>query len=141
MPRDSMIPGARKIAAGAFELGGPVRIQRRRTKGWKLPEGVIYVGRPGAFGNPFPVDIYGAERAVDLFRRWLTGNMSMEELSRLSCYPTGSMVSERRALRDALPRLRGKTLACWCKLDMPCHADVLLEIANAPAAAETASLQ
>jgi len=26
--------------------------------------------------------------------------------------------------------LRGKNLACWCALDQPCHADVLLELAN-----------
>lgn len=29
------------------------------------------------------------------------------------------------------PFLRGKNLACWCALDQPCHADVLLEVANA----------
>lgn len=26
--------------------------------------------------------------------------------------------------------LRGKDLACWCPLDQPCHAEVLLELAN-----------
>lgn len=108
----------------------PARIQRKRTKGWKMPEGAIYVGRPGRFGNPFPVDIYGQERAVDLFRRWLTGNMSMYELDRLSRYPTGSMVVERRLLLNAIPSLRGMSLACWCALDQPCHADTLLELAN-----------
>ena len=30
-----------------------------------------------------------------------------------------------------LHELRGKNLACWCKLDEPCHADVLLKLANA----------
>lgn len=34
--------------------------------------------------------------------------------------------------RAWLAPLRGKHLACWCRLDQPCHADVLLEIANAP---------
>ena len=29
-----------------------------------------------------------------------------------------------------LAPLRGKNLACWCPLDQPCHADVLLELAN-----------
>jgi uncharacterized protein DUF4326 len=28
--------------------------------------------------------------------------------------------------------LRGRDLACWCPLDVPCHADVLLEVANQP---------
>ncbi|EPX82062.1 hypothetical protein Salmuc_02429 [Salipiger mucosus DSM 16094] len=26
--------------------------------------------------------------------------------------------------------LRGRDLACWCPLDRPCHADILLELAN-----------
>lgn len=109
----------------------PKRIQRKRTKGWRMPEGAVYVGRPGPFGNPFPVDIYGQEKAVDLFRRWLLGPMSAAELDGLSRYPTGSMVRERKFMLAAIPRLRGKTLACWCREGDPCHADVLLEIANA----------
>jgi hypothetical protein len=28
-------------------------------------------------------------------------------------------------------QLGGKNLACWCPIDQPCHADVLLELANA----------
>lgn len=31
---------------------------------------------------------------------------------------------------DALAELRGHDLGCWCPLDQPCHADVLLELAN-----------
>ncbi len=34
-------------------------------------------------------------------------------------------------LEEIRAELRGKDLACWCPLDGPCHADVLLEIANA----------
>ena len=108
----------------------PIRVQRSRAKGWKMPEDAVYVGRPGPFGNPFPVDIYGQEKAVDLFRRWLTGNMSMNELSGLSRYQEGSMVLECRIMVKKIPRLRGKNLACWCSLETACHADVLLEIAN-----------
>jgi hypothetical protein len=33
-------------------------------------------------------------------------------------------------LQEQLSELRGKNLACWCHLDHPCHADVLLEMAN-----------
>lgn len=111
----------------------PDRVQRKRTKGWKMPPNTVSVTRPGVFGNPFPVDVYGQDRAVDLFRRWLCGNMSMEELSHCStCHSFGdiSMVTLRRALLDSLPQLRGKNLACYCALDQPCHADVMLEIAN-----------
>jgi hypothetical protein len=32
--------------------------------------------------------------------------------------------------------LRGYSLACWCPLDKPCHADVLLKLANVPADTE-----
>lgn len=35
---------------------------------------------------------------------------------------------------DIRGELRGRDLACWCPLDQPCHADVLLELANAPEA-------
>lgn len=42
--------------------------------------------------------------------------------------PTPPTAEEIRA------HLRGKNLACWCALDAPCHADVLIEIANAPEA-------
>lgn len=89
----------------------PVRIQRKRTKGWKMPAGVVYVGRPTRWGNPYTIAECGsAENAVMAF---LTARMTMPE--------------EREKIRR---ELRGKDLACWCPLDQPCHADVLLEIAN-----------
>lgn len=110
----------------------PKRIQLRRTKGWRMPEGAVSVARPTLFGNPFPVDVHGRERAVDLHRRWLTGAISMAELATCSTTVDTSMVHERRRVLDALPTLRGKHLACWCPLDQPCHADALLELANAP---------
>lgn len=34
-------------------MAEPRRIQRRRTKGWRMPEGAVYVGRPTRWGNPF----------------------------------------------------------------------------------------
>ena len=33
----------------------PIRIQRKRTKGWRMPPNTVYVGRPTIWGNPFPV--------------------------------------------------------------------------------------
>ena len=87
----------------------PKRIQRKRVKGWRMPENTLYVGRPSKWGNPFT----GPE-AVDKFRIMI--------LSKL-CVPTG--------LSYSLRELRGKNLACWCPLDKPCHADILLEFANA----------
>lgn len=114
----------------------PKRIQRKRTKGWKMPPNTVYVGRPTIFGNPFPVDVYH-EGAMDLFRRWLRREMSTSEMSHVSRSDWGtysqvpvSLVHVRNVLLAKLGELRGKDLACWCKEDAPCHADILLELAN-----------
>jgi hypothetical protein len=109
-----------------------------------MPENTVVVSRPSRWGNPFPVDHEGtqmhclsidldgrdrrdrATAAVDLFKRWIS-NGKVNEL--IACFlPTnfGLPPAERIIQRE----LRGKNLACWCPLDGPCHADVLLEIAN-----------
>jgi hypothetical protein len=57
----------------------PRRIQIRRTKGWRKPEGAISVARPHKWGNPFKVGEHGiriAEDAVRLYRQWLPGTES-----------------------------------------------------------------
>lgn len=132
------------------------RIQLRRTKGWRKPEGAVVVARPTRWGNPWkpgrpggfwlpdwPVsdsrigcDLDAAE-AVDLYRRLLEhGPDPVNRLLPSECSSHG-----RRTLRDSLrahaarirhdlPELRGRDLCCWCSLDQPCHADVLLELAN-----------
>ncbi len=91
------------------------RIQRSRTKGWKMPPNTVYVGRPTKWGNPYPVKCFsgGMAEVVPLFSKYL----------RLTPYGI-ELAAEARS------ELRGKDLACWCPLDAPCHADVLLEIAN-----------
>ena len=106
----------------------PIRIQRQRTKGWKMPPNTVYVGRPTQWGNPYKagdiiealfsteaVDVLAVERvvitaqkAVDLFE------------ARLTRWSKGHIRAH----------FRGKNLACFCRLDQPCHADVLLKIAN-----------
>ena len=83
----------------------PKRIQRKRTKGWRMPPNTVYVGRGSKWGNP-----YVGSKAVSLYRAHIA-MLSQEILSMLE-------------------ELRGKNLACWCSLDKPCHADILLEIAN-----------
>lgn len=122
-------------------MNKPIRIQRKRTAGFRLqdqsPDGapVVSVCRPGKWGNPFiigkwatiggqpgtcwhfvgdtPRDngrwqlVNSPHTAVDLYRQWLA--ISKPNLS----------------------ELRGKHLSCFCALDAPCHADVLLELANA----------
>lgn len=101
----------------------PKRIQLRRTKGWRLPAGAVVVSRPSRWGNPFKagaVSQYRHADAVADFRLWILEGGYPQ-------IPTGRppTIDEIRAA------LRGKDLACWCPLDKPCHADVLLEIANA----------
>jgi hypothetical protein len=121
----------------------PKRIHRQRTKGWKMPENTVYVGRPSFWGNPFPVDDIGvameclpmgldgeeredrAEAAKELYRRWLTGG-EVNELIAAFLPPVPKPISRRKIRRE----LAGKNLACWCPVGSPCHADVLLEIAN-----------
>lgn len=88
----------------------PARIQRKRTKGWRMPEGAVYVGRPTKWGNSADWKRFGRKAAVELYRESLNKWIVPFDL--------------------ALGELRGKDLACWCPLDQPCHADVLLELAN-----------
>jgi len=88
----------------------PVRIQRKRVKGWRMPEGAIYVGRGSRWGNPYRIGtclIPDARAAVDAFAANLP-------------------------LSIDLSALRGRDIVCWCPLDQPCHGDILLRIANAP---------
>ena len=102
----------------------PQRIQLQRTKGWRKPEDALVVARPSRWGNPYRVGdvvhvgpaysgrdtlVRDAAHAVSLYRRWLFHQQRSAGL---------------------IPELRGRDLACWCPLDQPCHADVLLELAN-----------
>lgn len=89
----------------------PKRIQRKRTKGWRMPEGAVYVGRPTAWGNRFRIDEgFSRESVIREYREFLNSDWAI--------------------IATIQARLRGKDLTCWCPLDQPCHADVLLEIAN-----------
>lgn len=118
----------------------PQRVQRKRTKGWRMPSDAIYVGRPTKWGNPFQpyttvdglfasemgirisdgprtlrdgliaVNVMGVEHALTLYRLWAL-QRSLQEPGYFS-------------------PLRGNPLCCWCPLDRPCHADVLLDLAN-----------
>lgn len=101
-------------------MTAPTRIQLHRTKGCRKPGGAIVVARPSYFGNPWKVGDqapfeYGGgtidtlERLVDVYRQYAE---------------TTSIA------RDARAYLVGHDLACWCPPDQPCHADVLLELAN-----------
>ena len=100
----------------------PKRIQRKRTKGWRMPEGAVYVGRGTVWGNRFKIGLH-SNRLRRLVETPAEAVMLFRELQ---CHPA-EMAGYRQFIQE---RLRGKDLACWCPLDQPCHADVLLEIAN-----------
>ena len=117
----------------------PKRIQRQRIKGWRMPPGAKYVGRPTKWGNPYrPVQLPGGlwiardDNGGDYpgYGPFRTREGALRDCVRLYyelevIYELGS-VSRTEIVRE----LRGKDLACWCPLDQCCHADALLEIAN-----------
>lgn len=105
----------------------PKRIQRRRTKGWRMPEGAVYVGRPTRWGNPFRV---GAEITEFPYRDTF-GPVVRDAAHAVEIFESYARIT---TFYDAMVRvaLAGRDLACWCPLNQPCHADVLLEIANDP---------
>lgn len=95
----------------------PKRIQRSRNPGWRKPVGVIVVVRPSRWGNPYVVDDSrpdGRQIAVDAY--------------------AANIAAAHRIDPGFLPMFRaelaGHDLCCWCPLDAPCHADVLLRVAN-----------
>jgi hypothetical protein len=95
----------------------PVRVQRKRTKGFNLqkasPNGlpVTYVGRPTKYGNPFAlVDEKDRKTVLRRYKKWLKKMLKKEP--------------------HFLDPLKGKDLACFCSLDKECHADILLRFLN-----------
>lgn len=105
----------------------PHRVQRRRLKGWRMPANTVYVGRQSKhFGNPHEVGVsLCADGAGGM--RTMTAADALAAYRQTLAYWTSP---ERGSKRWPIETLRGKNLACWCPLDQPCHADVLLEIAN-----------
>lgn len=102
-----------------MSIGCIRRVQRKRVKGWRMPSGTTCVTRPGKWGNPF--------QTADEFRFWL-GTM-LDNPGAIIHYPTPQLMRMNRIAND-INQLRGFNLACFCKLDDACHADVLMEFAN-----------
>jgi len=128
----------------------PVRIQRKRTKGYNMQEhsksinglDAVYVGRPGKYGNPYKV----VKKSPRLVQIYCTAHHSQNCI-----FPTASVACHVSNANYQLTRLysewcegftkewvekmkkdlAGKNLACFCRLDQPCHAEILLELANA----------
>lgn len=102
-----------------------------------MPAGAVYVGRPTIFGNPVVVnDRCTAKEAATAYAKMLS--VSQTKLAAMVVHAAGvpapmaglGMIVWREKLKSRLPELRGKDLACFCPLDQPCHADVLLRLAN-----------
>lgn len=130
------------------EMMKPQRIQRRRTKGWRMPENTVSVCRPGKWGNPFKmvglkcgcwevVDENDVTYLLDM-RHHPEGKHEPVTTQRYAAREatdlfrslfTGHRVFQEREVEDLLD-LQGKNLACFCPPDQPCHGDVLLELAN-----------
>lgn len=92
-----------------------------------MPANTIKVDRSTRWGNPFIVGQNGTQQeCVDMFRFMCAGNMCVSE-----GYET--VERQKQFIANALQNiatLKGKNLACWCELTKPCHADILIEIAN-----------
>lgn len=115
----------------------PDRIQLSRAKGWRMPQNTVKVDRSTKWGNPFdwasfyrpghntPED--ARAEAVRMFRAAVIGFESNGSWCAPVAHPDSTI---GRIIAEAPASLRGKNLACWCPAGAPCHADVLLEIAN-----------
>jgi len=120
--------GASKTSATATKAGTratvraaalPQRVQLKRSAGWKMPANTVKVDRTTRWGNPFTIAECGsAAIAVAQHGRWMRGEIGA---------PGGVEPPARDVLRTALG---GRHLACWCALNGPCHADLLLVLAN-----------
>jgi hypothetical protein len=105
----------------------PVRIRLSRAKGWRLPEGAVVVARPGKWGNPFVVGRDGTRiQCVAMFAILASGFIAIVEQPDVDA----QLDLWRRLRGRSIKALAGRDLACWCPLDGPCHADVLLWLAN-----------
>jgi hypothetical protein len=114
-------------------MTGPTRIQLSRSKGWRMPENTVKVDRSTAWGNPYRVWRDQDERQwyVSIDRqRWKVASKAKGLALAVEKFRTDLMKSSLKALPLSL--LREKNLACWCEIGSPCHADVLLQMANAP---------
>ncbi|HEY7010126.1 MAG TPA: DUF4326 domain-containing protein [Jatrophihabitantaceae bacterium] len=113
----------------------PKRIQLRRTKGWRKPEGAIVVARSTIYGNPYRIDDTIAVRCEPPATDFTVSGLDLIIDRPLAVVLFRAYLDQNPGWRDQQAReLAGHDLACWCPLDQPCHADVLLEIANHPPA-------
>jgi hypothetical protein len=121
----------------------PERIRLSRQKGWRKPVGAVVVSRPSKWGNPFRVGKSGVAEYPFSVRGTMNHLLGCHEtaaearehaveLFEMHIGPMGSYEYDAETLERLRTQLAGHDLACWCSLDQPCHADVLLKLANGP---------
>lgn len=127
----------------------PRRIQRRRLKGWRAPDGAVYVGRGSKWGNPCTqvrmpaLDGSEWEREGRLGKasgqhhafvhpdKTITSHLVLDATREQAVAMYRRWLDERPSLVEAArAELPGRDLMCWCPPDEPCHADLLLAVAN-----------
>ncbi|WP_428661862.1 DUF4326 domain-containing protein [Runella sp.] len=118
------------------------RIKRERKKDWRMPENAVSVTRPGQWGNPMKI--------VD---EWILIQTELNGRYQMLCKGDIDLMLEIYRFMLALPAtidvelkmdetvwnwrmyyenadfsmLKDKDLACFCGLDKPCHANILIE--------------
>ena len=109
----------------------PQRLRLSRKRGFNLLAAsralngllAVKVDRTTALGNPFRVGVDGtAAECAQLYRRLLAG-----EIIATAAAPVETQRRAYVAALESLDELSGMNIACWCRLDAPCHGDVLLE--------------
>jgi hypothetical protein len=122
----------------------PKRIQLSRKRGWRKPENTVVVARPSKWGNPITMSEVGAQYP-SLDDRGIA-TLVVRDFRVLAtrgrlAFPNWRFLGGRRgpvewtypSLEEIRSELGGHDLGCWCPIDQPCHADVLLQLANGAA--------
>jgi hypothetical protein len=118
----------------------PTRIQRKRTAGWKKPQGAVYVGRGTRWGNPWVIAETGTGWAVSWagardqvphgLRTEVIANDRRDAHALAVELYENWLYAQTALLERARKELAGRDLMCWCSESLPCHADVLLAVAG-----------
>lgn len=110
----------------------PMRIQLSRRKGWRMLGNTVKVDRTTKWGNPFVVGRHGTRaECVRYFQLLMAGHICISNGKNPdSTWHADQQIAYYKHVRRNRRHLRGKNLACWCPAGQPCHADVLLELAN-----------
>lgn len=110
----------------------PKRVQLSRRKGWRMPPNTIKVDRTTRWGNPFVVGVHGTRAdCVRWLELTLAGFLVLGfRKDEDGQYVTDKADSYRKMVKRDRRLLIGKNLACWCPADQPCHADILLRVAE-----------